>query len=476
MKHPYPLYLGNEPYVPNTDLVVTDKYDGKILARVPLADAHCIQQAIELAEKARAPLQAMAAFERRAVLLSCVEGLEINKAEFVDTLCAESGKPIRDARNEFLRCMETFRTAAEESVRLKGEVIPLDFSASSRGYYGQWKRFPVGVCSFISPFNFPLNLVAHKVAPAIAVGCPFVLKPASSTPLSALLLGRVLAQAGLPKGAFSILPCHREGAELFTTDERFRLLSFTGSPAVGWELKKKAGRKKVVLELGGNAACLIDEDWDIADAVSRVVVGGFAQSGQSCISVQRVFVHENKYDVFREQFTEAVKKIPVGDPKKEETLVGPLISEEAAKRLESWISSAKKAGAKILTGGNRSGAMLEPTVLEGVPSDHALVTEEAFGPVVVLSRVKNFADGLSRINDSKFGLQAGVFTRDLYKVHLAWETLEVGGVIAGDVPTWRADPMPYGGVKESGLGREGVRYAMDEMTEIRLLAVRPISK
>lgn len=472
LKDQYPLYLANTPQTPNSDLTVTDKYSGKALARVPLADEKCIDEAIRHAEQAREPMRKLAAFERREILLACVAGIERRKALFTEVLCAESGKPLRDARNEVARCVETFRTAAEESVRQGGEVIPLDFSEAMRVFRGQWKRVPIGVCSFISPFNFPLNLVAHKVAPAIAVGCPFVLKPASLTPLCALILGEVLAETALPKGAFSILPCPRESAQLFTEDPRFQLMSFTGSPAVGWDLKSKAGKKKVILELGGNAACLIDEDWDLEDAVTRVVTGGFAQSGQSCISVQRVIVHHNIYATFRAALVKAVEAIEVGDPHLETTVVGPLISEKEAQRLESWIHSAQKAGAKLLTGGKRAGNILTPAVLEDVPPTEPLCVEEAFGPVVVLTSFKDFAEGLRQVNKTRFGLQAGVFTRDIQKAYLAWDTLEVGGVIIGDVPTWRADPMPYGGVKDSGLGREGVRYAMQEMTEIRLFALR----
>ena len=348
-------------------------------------------------------------------------------------------------------------------------------SARARGYSGRWKRVPIGSCSFISPFNFPLNLAAHKVAPALAAGCPFLLKPASLTPIGALLIGEVLAQTNLPPGAFSILPARREGADLFTTDERLKLLSFTGSPAVGWDLKARAGKKKVVLELGGNAAVIVDEDTTgerLSDAVSRVIFGAFYQSGQSCIGVQRIYVHESLYADFRDRLVEATRKLRSGDPKDEETFLGPMISEREAERLHGWIRSAVAAGARLLCGGGREGAMLEATLLEEVDPRSDVVCQEAFGPVAVLTRFTDFDDALRDVNDSVFGLQAGIFTRDIYKAERAWNELDVGGVVIGDVPSYRVDNMPYGGVKDSGLGREGIRFAIEDMTEIRLLVLR----
>jgi acyl-CoA reductase-like NAD-dependent aldehyde dehydrogenase len=476
LKKIYPLYVGNQPRQPNRDLAVKDKFSLKTVAHVAVADRELIDKAIGLAVNAAGPMRDLAAFERRAILNHCVQRFEERKEELVHVLCIEGGKPKRDAANEVGRLIETFRTSAEESVRMYGEVLPVDMSDATRGYRSQWKRFPIGPCSFISPFNFPLNLVAHKIAPAIAAGCPFVLKPASFTPISALILGEILAETDLPKGAFSILPCHRDGAALFTTDERLKLLSFTGSPAVGWELKKQAGKKKVVLELGGNAACIVDADWDIKDAVTRILVGGFAQSGQSCISVQRVLVQEDIYAAFRKALVKAVSELKTGNPSQDATVVGPLISEEEAERLEKWIKDAVAAGAKLLTGGKRKGALLEPTVVENVPPKQPLWADEAFGPVVVLESFKDYSKALSTVNATRFGLQAGVFTKDIHKAYQAWETLEVGGVVVGDVPSWRADAMPYGGVKESGLGREGVRFAMEDMTEIRMFVLRGVPK
>ncbi|MEM7410740.1 MAG: aldehyde dehydrogenase family protein [Myxococcota bacterium] len=468
----YPLYLGGEAVAPNRDLVVTDKYTGEAATRVALADAACIDRAIELAAVAVPAFAAWPAYERQRVLHHCVRRFEERFDEFAFALCVEAGKPIRDARGEVTRLIDTFRVAAEEAVRMTGEVLPLDISPRARDYRGMWKRVPIGACSFISPFNFPLNLAAHKVAPALAVGCPFVLKPASLTPVGALLIGEVLAETDLPPGAFSILPARRDGADLFTTDERLKLLSFTGSPGVGWDLKARAGKKKVVLELGGNAAVIIDADTDLDDAVERVVFGAFYQSGQSCIGVQRILVHADIYDAFRERMVEATRALRSGDPKDEDTFIGPMISEREAQRLEEWIRAAEAAGGTLLCGGTRDGAMLDATLLEDVPAGQDVVRLEAFGPVAVLSRFEDFDRALESVNDSAFGLQAGIFTRDLYKAQAAWDTLEVGGVVIGDVPSWRVDHMPYGGVKDSGLGREGIRFAMEDMTEIRLLVVR----
>ena len=472
MKESYPYYLANRPEAPNQDLEVLDKYNGQVATRVALADPNAIDRAIAAAAEAAGPMAQMAAFERQAVLQHCVARFQERAEELALALCVEAGKPIRDSRGEVSRLIDTFRVAAEESVRITGEVLPLDISPRARGYSGMWKRVPIGPCSFIAPFNFPLNLAAHKVAPALAVGCPFVLKPASLTPIGALLIGEVLAETDLPRGAFSILPCRRDGAALFSEDDRLKLLSFTGSPGVGWDLKSRAGKKQVVLELGGNAAVVVDEDAELEDAVDRIVFGAFYQSGQSCIGVQRIIAHESVYDELRERLVTATRALRMGDPKDEETFIGPMISVGEAERLETWIQSAIARGGKLLCGGKREGAMLEATLLEGVPSDEDVVCQEAFGPVAVMSRFADFEEALTSVNDSVFGLQAGIFTRDLYKMQRAWEILEVGGVVIGDVPSWRVDHMPYGGVKESGLGREGIRFAMNDMSEIRLLVIR----
>ena len=468
----YPLYLANRPQQSNIDLAVTDKFTGDIATRVALADGATIAAGIAAAHAAEAPMRAMAAYERQAVLLHCVQRFAERADELAYALCVEAGKPIRDARGEVGRLIDTFRIAAEESVRITGEVQPLDISARARGYQGMWKRVPIGACSFISPFNFPLNLVAHKIAPALAVGCPFVLKPASRTPLGALIIGEVLAETDLPVGAFSILPAARDGADLFTTDERLKLLSFTGSPAVGWDLKARAGKKRVVLELGGNAAVIVDRDADIEDAVDRVIFGAFYQSGQSCIGVQRIIVHADIYSNFKDLLVNRATSLVTGSPHDEATFIGPMIDTREAERLSSWIDAAVGEGATLLCGGHRDGAMLDATLLEKVPRSATLYREEAFGPVAMLSSFTDFDAALDEVNDSKFGLQAGIFTRDLFNMLKSWDRLEVGGVVINDVPSFRVDNMPYGGVKESGLGREGVRFAMEDMSEIRNLVIR----
>jgi acyl-CoA reductase-like NAD-dependent aldehyde dehydrogenase len=468
----YPYYLGGEAVAANQDLPVLDKYSGEVATRVASADAATLDRAIGLAAEAAAPMARLAAYERQAVLQHCVRRFQERAEELAMSLCVEAGKPLKDARGEVGRLVDTFRIAAEEAVRLYGEVIPLDIAPRARNYTGMWKRVPIGPVGLITPFNFPLNLAAHKIAPALAVGCPFVLKPASSTPVGALLIGEILAQTDLPRGAFSILPCSGATATALATDPRLNLLSFTGSPEVGWNLKARAGRKRVLLELGGNAAVIVDADADVDDAVQRIVFGAFYQSGQSCISVQRILAHEHIYTALRDKLVAATRQLVMGDPKDERTFIGPLITEDDAVRLEQWIQAAAARGARVLCGGRRQGAFLEATLLEDVPKDEPLCAHEAFGPVAVLSRFTDFDAALAEVNASDYGLQAGVFTRDLYKMQKAWDRLEVGGVVIGDVPSWRVDNMPYGGVKASGLGREGVRYAMEEMTEIRLLVIR----
>ena len=386
----WPYYLANEAQQPNSDLAVTDKYSGEVMARVAMADPSAIDAAIAAADQAAEPMRKLASYQRQDVLNHCVKRFSERYDELADALCGEAGKPIKDARGEVTRLIDTFRYAAEESVRMTGEVLDMEISARASGYKGFVRRIPIGPCSFISPFNFPLNLAAHKVAPALAVGCPFVLKPASRTPLGALIIGEVLAETDLPKGAFSILPCTRSGADLFTTDERLKLLSFTGSPAVGWDLKARAGKKKVVLELGGNAACVVDADADLDDAVARIVVGAFYQSGQSCIGVQRILIHADVYEQTKAKLVAATSKLKMGNPRDPETFIGPMIAEKEAQRLESWIEQAVAKGARVLCGGKRQGAMLEATLLEDAPRDCAIQAQEAFGPVACLSSFSDF--------------------------------------------------------------------------------------
>mgnify|MGYP003774817161 CR=1 FL=1 len=470
----YPYYLAGEAIHANADLAVTDKYSGEIATRVALADTAAIDAAIAAAVEAETPMRVLPPYRRQAVLEHCVERFRERREELALALCIEAGKPIRDARGEVARLIDTFKAAAGEAVRIGGEVLNLEISPRAQGYRGFWKRVPVGACSFISPFNFPLNLAAHKIAPAIAAGCPFVLKPASRTPVGALIIGAILAETDLPHGAFSILPAHRDGADLFTTDARLKLLSFTGSPEVGWALKARAGRKKVVLELGGNAACVVDADQrDRLDAVvERLVFGAFYQSGQSCISVQRILVHADLYADLRDRLVARVDALEAGDPKEESTFIGPLIDVAEARRLEDWIASAIARGARLLCGGRREGAMFAASLLENVDPAEPLYCREAFGPVAVLEPFTDFDAALARVNASEYGLQAGVFTNDIHGAMRAWDTLEVGGVIVGDVPSFRVDTMPYGGVKASGLGREGIRNAIEDMTEQRLLVLR----
>ncbi len=470
----YPYYLANRACAPNHDLIVHDKFSGEIATRVALADAAAIDAGIAAAAAACKPMRQFAPYQRQAVLEHCVQRFRQREDELAMALCIEAGKPIRDARGEVSRLIDTFKVAAEESVRIGGELINLEISPRSKGYRGFSKRVPIGPCSFISPFNFPLNLAAHKIAPAIAAGCPFVLKPASRTPVGALIIGEILAETDLPLGAFSILPAHRDGADLFTTDPRLKLLSFTGSGAVGWALKARAGKKKVILELGGNAACIVDGDQGdrLDHIIERLVFGAFYQSGQSCIGVQRILIHRSLYTDVRERLVSATRQLVTGDPRQEATFIGPMIDEKEAIRLQEWIEAAVAAGANLLCGGPRKGAMLQASVLENVPPEQKLSCLEAFGPVVLLQAFDAFEDALAEVNASTFGLQAGLFSNDIHKIMRAWDTLEVGGVVAGDIPSFRVDNMPYGGVKDSGIGREGIRYAIEDMTEPRLLVLR----
>ncbi|NID15364.1 aldehyde dehydrogenase family protein [Luteibacter yeojuensis] len=473
LRKTYPYYLAGTAVKGKAKLDVIDKYTGDVATRVALPDAAALERAIDAAHAAAGPMRQFKPFQRQAVLEHCVARFRERRDELAYALCVEAGKPIKDSVGEVERLIDTFKIAAEEAVRINGETLNLEISARTAGYHGYTRRVPLGPVAFITPFNFPLNLVAHKVAPAIAAGCPFVLKPSERTPLGALIIGEVLAETDLPRGAFSILPMTGRDAEALVTDPRLKLLSFTGG-LVGWDLKAKAGHKKVVLELGGNAACIVDADQgpQLDAVVDRLVFGAFYQSGQSCISVQRILVHDDVYDALRRKLVAKVKALKAGDPKKKSTFLGPMIDTAAAERLESWIVEAKKAGARLLCGGGRKRAMLEATLLENVPREAKLQRMEAFGPVAVLQRFISFDEAIAAANDSDFGLQAGVFTNDLRHAMRAWDELEQGGVIVNDVPSFRVDNMPYGGTKSSGIGREGVRYAIEDMTETRLLVIR----
>ena len=473
LKPTYPLYVANAAETPNADLEVLDKYSGQVATRVAMADAATVERAIAAAVAAAPAMAALPPYRRQAILEHCVARFRERAEELALALCIEAGKPIKDARGEVTRLIDTFRIAAEESVRIEGQTVNLEISERGRGYRGIWKRVPVGPCSFITPFNFPLNLVAHKVAPAIAAGCPFVLKPAGKTPVGALIIAEVLAGTDLPKGAFSVFACGNDEAAPLIEDDRIRLLSFTGG-LVGWEFKARAGRKKVTLELGGNAACIVDADQGgkLDQVVERLAFGAYYQSGQSCISVQRILVHDAVYDALREKLAARVAGFVAGDPKDERTFIGPVIDEASAQKLQGWIEEAREAGARVIAGGGRQGNMLAATLLEDVPRDCALQRQEAFGPVALLQRFDDFGAALETVNDSDFGLQAGVFTDSLAHAMQAWDRLDVGGVVVGDVPSFRMDNMPYGGVKDSGLGREGVKFAIEDMSEVRLLVLK----
>lgn len=465
-------FLVDGKWVEDGDVVeVKAPYDGAVVGRVFQGRRQHAEAAIAAAVKAFGTTRRLPAFERQRVLRRVAEGIAKRKEEFSRTLCQEAGKPIKAARTEVERAIFTFTVAAEESTRIYGEYLPLDWQEYTAGRWGIVKRFPVGPIAGITPFNFPLNLVAHKVAPAIAAGCPMILKPAPQTPLSSLLMAEVVQQAGWPDGALNVLPLSNDDASLLVLDDRIKLISFTGSAAVGWQIKKNSGKKKVILELGGNAGVIIHNDADIEYAAERCVAGGFGYAGQTCISVQRILVQQSVYGKFTDLFLAGVKKLQTGDPLDETTDVGPLIRDSDAQRAADWIQEAIRGGARVLTGGNRRGSLVEPTVLTGTKPDMKVNCQEVFGPVVTVEPYGEFEEALRQINSSAYGLQAGLFTRDAKRMFQAFEELEVGGLLAGDVPSFRIDHMPYGGVKDSGIGREGLRYAIEEMTEPKLMVM-----
>ena len=436
-----------------------------------LATSADAEAAIRAAVRSFEITRRLGGFERQRILRAIAAAIEKDSEGFARLMALEAGKPIKTARLEVDRAVFTFNVAAEEAVRIGGEYLPLDWQAHTAGRWAIVRRFPLGPISAITPFNFPLNLVAHKLAPAIAAGCTIVLKPAPQTPLTSLRLAQIIEQAGWPAGALNVLPLSNEDAGILVSDDRLKLLSFTGSTSVGWALKQKSGKKKVVLELGGNAGVIICADAPLEYAADRCVIGGFGYAGQSCISVQRILVEESAFDKFVSLLEARVHKLKVGNVLDEHTDVGPLINEEAARRVMQWIEEAVRGGAKIICGGHRNGAMVTPTVLTNTKPDMRVNCMEIFGPVVTVEKFSNFEESLGELNRSEFGLQAGVFTRDFKRIAKAFETLEVGGLMIGEVPTFRIDHMPYGGTKDSGLGREGLRYAIEEMTEPRLLAI-----
>jgi acyl-CoA reductase-like NAD-dependent aldehyde dehydrogenase len=450
---------------------INSPYDGSLVGVVTLASPRQIEAAIAASVRAFQVTRKLPAFKRQAILRAVSSRIQQKRDEFARIMALESGKPIKTARAEVDRAIFTFSVAAEEATRIGGEYLPLDLQEFTAGRWGIVRRYPVGPIAAITPFNFPLNLVAHKVAPAIASGCTVVLKPAPQTPFSAFLLAELIHEAGWPAGALNVVPTSNEDAALIVSDDRLKMLSFTGSSAVGWKLKATAGKKKVTLELGGNAAVAIHSDADLEFAAERCAFAGFSYAGQSCISVQRILVHRPAFDSFLQKFIERTKKLKTGDPLDESTDIGPLIRASDAERASNWIQEAVSAGAKILLGGGRKGSVLEPTILTNTRAEMKVNCEEVFAPVKTVEPYDDFADALGRINASPYGLQAGLFTNDARLIFRAYDALEVGGLIVGDVPTFRIDHMPYGGVKDSGLGREGLRYAIEEMTEPRLLAM-----
>ncbi|HEY7351226.1 MAG TPA: aldehyde dehydrogenase family protein [Terriglobales bacterium] len=446
-------------------------YDGTPLAEVFQATRDHAERAIDAAVRAFGSTRRLPAFERQRVLRSIAQQITSRKQEFASTIAQEAGKPLKAARTEVDRAIFTFTVAAEETTRIPGEYLSLDWQQFTSGRWGIVKRFPLGPVAGITPFNFPLNLVAHKVAPAIASGCPIIIKPAPQTPLTSLLLAETVEQAGLPDGAFNVLPLSNEDAGVLVTDDHIKLISFTGSAPVGWDIKRRAGKKKVVLELGGNAGVIVHADTDLVWAAERCVAGGFNYAGQTCISVQRILVERPALKKFTDLLLQGVSKLRVGDPMDDATDLGPLIRESDAVRATEWVQEAVQDGATLLCGGKRHGSVMEPTVVTGTRPDMKVNCQEVFAPVVTIEPYDDFAMALRRINESPYGLQAGVFTRDANRIFQAYEELEVGGVIAGDVPSFRIDHMPYGGVKDSGLGREGIRYAIEDMTEPKLLVM-----
>ena len=471
MPSPRPLLIGDRWQSTSGIARILNPFTGDCIAEVCLAGVGEADQAVTTAQTAASLLRNLPAHVRADCLAKVAEQLTARREEFAKTITAEAGKPIRDARREVNRAIQTFTVASEEARRLGGEVIPMDRAPGMEQHLGLTRRYPVGPVLGITPFNFPLNLVAHKVAPSLAAGNPIVLKPAPQTPLTALLLGELILMTGLPPGSFSVLPCDNQVAEHLVADPRFKVLSFTGSAAVGWMLKSKSGKKRVLLELGGNAGVVVEPDADLDFAATRCAVGGFTYSGQTCISVQRIFVHDSIHEAFIEKLLKHVRGLKTGDPSDEATILGPLINLAAAQRVEDWINEAVAQGARIAVGGKRRGAFVEATVLTGVTPSMKVACQEVFGPVVVISRYTKFQEAIRMLNDSDFGLQAGIFTQDVDRIFQAFHDLEVGTVLANQIPTWRADHMPYGGVKDSGLGREGVRYAIEEMTELKLLVL-----
>lgn len=464
-----PVFLGGQLVETAQRLEVTCSYDGKVVGSTFLAGPAELEKAIVLAQKAAPVMKALPAWKKHEILMGAEAGLRAKRAEMGELIASEACKPLRYALGEVDRAIQVIEVAAEESRRFAGEYLKIDWTPSGTGKDAVVKWFPAGLVAGISPFNFPLNLAVHKVAPAIAAGCPIVLKPSRNTPLSMLWMAQLFAEAGLPNGALSVLPLDRKSGNQLVTDPRFAVLTFTGSPEVGWKMKNEAGRKRVVLELGGNAGVIVDSSANLDVAVPKIVTGGFAYSGQVCIHTQRILVHEAVFDAFAKQFVEAASKLRLGPPALPDTDITSMIDAENAIRVERWVDEARQGGAEVLLGGTRDGAFHPPTILTRTKAEMRVACEEVFGPVVILEKFATFDEAIARVNDSRFGLQAGVFTDSLAHSQQAFEQLEVGGVILNDTPTFRVDHMPYGGIKDSGSGREGVKYAMADYMEMKVL-------
>ena len=444
-------------------------YSGEVLADVATAGEDEIERSLAAAEAAARKMRSVPRFQLARGLRSIAAGIEARKEEFARTICLEAAKPMIYSLGEVERAIATFALAAGEAERFVGDVVPVDVQPGGRGKWAHTMHIPRGVIYGITPFNFPLNLVAHKVAPALAAGNSVIIKPSPRTPLTALLLGEVFLESGLPPGALQVVPADVKYVDRIVNDDRVGFVSFTGSAQVGWDLKNRVGKKPIALELGGNAPVIVDESADLEKSLSRTLSGAFAYSGQVCISVQRAYVHSSMFDSWTAKFVERAKKLKIGDPLEESTQLSVMIDEAAAERAASWIKEATVNGAELLTGGGRDKAMMEAAVLTNTTTEMRVVAEEAFAPVVVVERFDDFGEAIDLANHSRYGLQAGVFSNDAANISEACERLEFGGVIINDAPIFRVDNMPYGGVKESGFGREGVRYAMEDMTEIRLI-------
>jgi glyceraldehyde-3-phosphate dehydrogenase (NADP+) len=468
----YGAVVGGETLTAGDTYEVRSPYDNRRVAVVHRAGPGDIERAIAGAADAFETTRRLPSWKKEEILSRISAGIVARRDELARTIALEAGKPLKAARVEADRAAFTFKVAAEESKRVYGEIVPLDWLPGTEGRTAHVRRVPLGPIAGITPFNFPLNLVAHKVAPALAAGCPIVLRPASQTPLSSLELAQIVLEAGWPENAFAVVPSKTDDAAPLIEDDRIKLLTFTGSPSVGWSLRPRAGRKRVTLELGGNAAVIVhaDADADGDYAADRVAWGATVQSGQTCISVQRVYAHDSLAG-FEGELVRRFEQLKVGDPLDEETDVGPLIDSDAADRVEEWLHEAVDGGARILTGGGRDGNTIEPTLLAGVREDMRVSCQEVFAPVAVLYRYGDVDDAVRAAGTSEFGLQAGLFTHDQRVIDLAFDEIDVGGLIVNDVPTFRVDHMPYGGVKSSGLGREGLRYAIEEMTELKLLTL-----